>query len=276
MQVLKRRYNRRRYAIFKRDANHYFAIDMYYARLKRCRERLGYWATAVRDLGEFGSDYIFIGLGVTYDYLGTIKSKGQKWEPLDISKLMEKIKKELGEKLIAYAWVGEVQENGNPHYHVLLVCKKGAYIQFPDKSGLWNKGSSNVTRRVRSPGYLVRYAGKAYQKDFDLYPPGMRLFCIWIKDRALTRRVRWQSLSAVEKIIVEDLGWMSYRWIKVYKPYYSHAPPCEYVGSLTPKKFEEFVYQMGERLRFDFEYEKGLVKDNEVRRFIYKSANELQ
>jgi len=245
-----RRYNRKRYAIFKRDGA-YFAIDMYRARLKRCRERLGYWASAVRELGELGRDYIFIGCGVTYDMLGT-NMDPQVWMPCDISQLMKRIRKELKEKLIGYAWVSEVQANGNPHYHLLLVCKRGAYIRFLDKSGLWTKGSSNITRRVKSPGYLLRYAGKTYQKDFDLYPTGMRLFAIWIKDRELTQRIRWQSLSVVDMMIIEDLGWMPFKWIAVYRPYWNRAPPCEYVGSLSPGKFAEFCSQMGSRVRFDF------------------------
>jgi len=45
---------------------------------------------------------------------------------------------------------------------------------------LWKHGSTSVVR-ARSHHYLVRYVGKAYQKDLSRYPKGCRLYAASIR-----------------------------------------------------------------------------------------------
>lgn len=118
-----------------------------------------------------GSRMLMIGL--------TYRAAGD-YRPGHLVAYLKSLKQMLGEKLLAFAWVAELQERGAVHYHLVLVVKKGTRIPLADKSGMWPHGSSS-TMTVRSPYYLVKYTGKKKQKDLALYPKSCRLYAASIR-----------------------------------------------------------------------------------------------
>jgi hypothetical protein len=115
--------------------------------------------------------------------------------------------------------VGELQERGVVHYHVLIVFRGRCPI--PDKpfklrtrkrfAALWEYGMSNTVFDVRHPFYVCKYVGKEYQKDFEKFPRGAHAWAVWFSDHALKLGLRYQSLSELEQGLVNAFGWSHYR-----------------------------------------------------------------
>jgi hypothetical protein len=149
-------------------------------RLSRERKRIFSWSEALKPLFD---KYEILMIGLTY-------RPGEKWEKNDIRSYMLSLRKFLGTFLYAYAWVAELQERKAVHFHIMIAVKKGIKIPLPDKSGMWKKGSSNVTK-VKSPFYLVSYMKKAYQKE-GIFPKGLRLFAVWISKAVISELELWK------------------------------------------------------------------------------------
>jgi hypothetical protein len=116
---------------------------------------------------------------------------------------MRKILRRKGIITFAYAWVGELQERGAVHFHILIYAK--GKIPKPDKSRMWNNGSTKI-ELARTPFYLLVHTGKEYQKDFDKFPKGMRAFGVWIKDKKDKEELKFSKMSVDEENLIKCLG----------------------------------------------------------------------
>jgi hypothetical protein len=95
---------------------------------------------------------------------------------------IKKVKQCLGDNLLGFAWVAEIQpDRGAIHYHVMILAKLGTRIPKPDvvdnntHKAMWSFGWSGI-HTARSPWYLLKYAGKERQKDLSRYPKSCRLY----------------------------------------------------------------------------------------------------
>jgi hypothetical protein len=132
------------------------------------------------------------------------------WEPNHVREFMLSYKKVLGQNLIAYAWVAELQKRGAVHYHIMLVVPDclsiGDDLPYPDDAGLWSYGFTRI-ERARTPFYLVTYLGKEYQKDFSRFPKGIRVFAVYIRDVVKKLLLRYKSLKPYQQAFVDEFGW---------------------------------------------------------------------
>lgn len=146
-------------------------VDPKVQRVSRLRRRVFSW---VRSMGSV-SDYRVIMLSMTYHH-------GEDWRPDHIRSFMLAMRKKV--KVLAYAWVLELQARGAPHYHVLLVVPKGVFVPCPDSSGLWLHGTTR-TEGARSFFYIAKYTSKGCTAGS--YPKGARIFAVFISAEVLSR-----------------------------------------------------------------------------------------
>lgn len=152
------------------------------ARVRHCQQRVMGWAGALpRDNRRLRRGARKVAIGPRLVMLTLTYADAETWKPNDIRNFMLSLRKVLGEALLAYAWVLEMQKRGAPHYHVLLYVKRGTNIPKPDEE-LWKHGLSRI-ETAKSAFYIAKYTGKEYQKH-DL-PPNARMFAVWIKSGAL-------------------------------------------------------------------------------------------
>ncbi|MEO5351050.1 MAG: hypothetical protein H7836_15615 [Magnetococcus sp. YQC-3] len=155
-----------------------FVVDTYQKRLARMRSKINAWVSIVSKYPHVQKCMVTL----TYDTAGTLVNPSE-WRPKHVSAFINHLKKIKGLEVLAYAWVCELQDRGVPHYHVLLVYR--GYVPFPDQTKLWKYGMSNILFDIKTLFYIMRYTGKAYQKNFDKFPKGARLFACGVmsKDR---------------------------------------------------------------------------------------------
>jgi len=235
---IKQSYKRNRYIVFSNYQTGQMAIiDTVKNRYNRMVNRIKSWAELIN--GVEGNKRLVM-VGLTY-------RPGEEWNPNDIREFMSKVKRKLGEKLLGYAWVSELQERGAIHYHVLMYFKKGTRFPLPDKSGWWKHGSSSVTS-AKSPWYVLSYTKKAYQKNYEFFPSGARAFAVWIQDSLLSEKLRFVSLKNWERAAVMSDGWESLSfWRKHHSAcnnwrldrYYSSLDEAEYRTEYMLGIFEE-------------------------------------
>lgn len=165
---------RRRYTLLRHGVTGAFRIvDNFEVRHLLMGKRIRAWADVVRHYEGQGHAIRMVMVGLTY-------RQAQDYEAGHIRDFMKDAKRRLGAALLAWAWVCEMQRRGAPHYHVLFVLAAGTSFPYPDRSGMWEHGSTSVVA-ARSHHYLVRYVGKAYQKDLARYPRGCRLYAASIR-----------------------------------------------------------------------------------------------
>lgn len=159
--------------LLNRETGELVAIDDDLRRLKRMRKRVSAFG---RNIAEpFIRDGRGVMLMVTLTY-----RPGEVPMPGDRKEFMRKVRRKLGEKLLAYTNVAETQKRGMTHYHYLLVIRRGAWLPSPDKNQLWTHGSTNVKRNVQSAGYLLKYVSKCDGGEWDL-PRGMRAYDVRVR-----------------------------------------------------------------------------------------------
>jgi hypothetical protein len=150
---------------------------------------------------------------LTYDTKGTL-IPACDWEPGHIGQFIKRLRKRLGDRLLAYAWVAELHYSGKVHYHVLILYK--GWLPYPDKSyhkkgqgykRLWEYGLSSTELRVRSVFYICTYVGKEYQKDFVNFPEGCHAWSVWFSDKATKELMRFHSLDDLAQGLVRAFGW---------------------------------------------------------------------
>jgi hypothetical protein len=174
-------------------------LDNFKVRYNRMRKRIADWVNILKPV----PDIQFVMITLTY-------APEHDWEPNHIREFMLSYRKVLGEYLLAYAWVAELQKRGAVHYHIMLVVpiglSVGGDIPYPDQAGLWLYGFTRV-EIARTPFYLVTYLGKEYQKDFSRFPKGIRVFAVFIKDNIQKLALRYLSLRLCQKEFVDAFGW---------------------------------------------------------------------
>lgn len=195
----------RRYSATVASGDTVLVIDSAKARVQRAQRRIRAWAGIIPselDEKRRGKSVLqaprLVMLTLTY-------ASASDWERNDIREYMQRVRKELKGRLIAYAWVLEMQSRGAPHYHVLLYVRRGTRVSTPDSSGQWTKGMSKV-ETARSPFYIATYIGKEHQKE--MLPAGARMFAVWISDKVVgldaLLNLRMASLPAWFRNVVQD------------------------------------------------------------------------
>ena len=204
-----------KFTVLKRSNGEVLIIDNLKVRLSNLRRRVFAWAKVIDDFVRLPGVSMTM-YGLTYDTKGTLV-KPSSWEAGDIREFMIRLKARLGKRLLAYAWVAEVQQRGVVHYHVIAVHRGRAPM--PDRSykgkntrgevrnykRMWEKGNSHSDFQVRSPYYLVSYVKKEYQKNFELFPSGAHAWAVWVSDDGLKMSLRLESLTAYKKTIFAEI-----------------------------------------------------------------------
>lgn len=222
-----------RYAVFRdRITGKPFFIDLLKVRMDKMRSRLFAWAAVCDKLVMLkGVKRCMITL--TYDTRGTLGSIGL-WESGDIRKFMMALKRRAGLELMAYAWVVEVQANGNPHYHIIVIYRGS--VPYPDKSKMWLKGMSNILFRLETVYYICKYVGKEYQKDFSKLPKGARAYGVYVSGESLKNELRLMSLPEHLRLAVETGGWEVLAML--IKPEWARS---QYIGSALTPEFRDWL-----------------------------------
>jgi hypothetical protein len=162
--------------------------DMFKSRLWKLRHRILAWAKVV-DEWRAGNPARLIMVTLTYADI-------EGWESGHIRSYMKAMKQKIGDKLLGWAWVCEMQKRRAMHYHILFLVEKGTRFPMPDKSGFWEHGLSQ-TATARTAFYLVKYVGKEYQKDLTKFPKGCRLYATSIRFGGERERILYQVYSGM-------------------------------------------------------------------------------
>lgn len=129
----------------------------------------------------------------------TYREVGQE-NPRDISEFLKRARQWCARRRVAfrYVWVGELQQRGALHYHVILWLPLNFKIPMPDKSGWWPHGRSNIKVAKYGPGYLAKYASKLETKGADChpFPAGFRLYGRGGLGAEQKLRLAWANLPA--------------------------------------------------------------------------------
>lgn len=195
--------------VYNRITRTIVTIDTKESRFKRKRRRINVWAKEYKELINHGRDRSkpYDGIFVTLTYKDNDQVK-----PGDIRTYLHRLKKRLGPKLIGYAWVLEMQKRGVPHYHIMIVVKKGTRIEKPDRKD-WTGGSSNISRCKKGVYYIISYCKKALDLDAN-YPKGFRIFAVYSKDNDTKYFIRRKSLPFWLMDQLQDLYLLSKTIIK--------------------------------------------------------------
>jgi len=194
-----------RYSVLRR-ANQVLIIDTQRMRLQNLRRRVHAWSRVVDDLKRSGQKFSMTMYRLSYDTEGTLVDAND-WKPLDISEFIDALHARMGKRLLAYAWVAELQQRGVIHYHVIVAHTGRAPM--PDRvyksrdarghmrsfDRLWSHGSSHTDFKVRSAFYLAAYVKKEYQKAYEFFPVGCHAWSVWVSDRASKLLLRYHSLT---------------------------------------------------------------------------------
>jgi hypothetical protein len=163
-------------------------------RVRKLQRRIFAWARGIDTLGEK--------LPFEMKMIRLSYAPPNTWHKNHMSEYMFKLKRKIDE--YGYAWVAELQERGEVHYHLLCCVPFGIEIPWPDRSGMWPWGSSRI-ENARQVFYIATYTGKEYQK-LGVFPKGLRMYSVWIKEGVLDEYDHWIfKLSAYPLWLVEEI-----------------------------------------------------------------------
>jgi hypothetical protein len=166
--------------------------DSFKARIAKVQKRLFAWARIIDEWSRY-RDIDLISVGLSY-------AKIEDWKKGHIQDFLNRVVGALDKRLLGWCWVLELQKRGALHYDVLLAVEKGTRIDMPDKSGMWQHGSTNIQGcKVKKVFYLVRYEGKERQKDYDKYPKSARTYGISLRMAPERVRDEYRAISGIEK-----------------------------------------------------------------------------
>jgi len=165
-------------------------IDNFASRLRLMRLRIAAWSNYVLKIAYIRNLRLVM---ITLTY-----KKAEDYKAGDIRDFMKLMKKKLDSKLVAFAWVAEMQKRGAVHYHIILAVEKGTRIPRPDSSRMWPHGMSRI-ETARTPYYLLSYTGKEHQKDLGAYPKGCRLYAVSVRG-AQKELMAYDELPGYEEI----------------------------------------------------------------------------
>lgn len=105
---------------------------------------------------------------------------------------------------LRYVWVGELQERGALHYHVVYWLPKRITMPKADKRGWWSYGSTNTTPVTDPIGYVTKYISKLRSKGSNSmpFPKGFRMHGCG----GLTRDGREVRSYSLMPLWIRDLG----------------------------------------------------------------------
>ena len=100
--------------------------------------------------------------------------------PRDITEFHKRVRQHLKRRGIRYrfVWVGELQQRGALHYHVIIWMPWGERLPKPDRQGGWTHGSTNIKAARCGVRYICKYATKLRSKLGSLqhtYPAHFRM-----------------------------------------------------------------------------------------------------
>jgi len=149
-------------------------------RIKRLRRRVWSWCDALKDASS----------GAVLKMLTLTYADADAWQANDIRDFMLRLRAALGDNILGYAWVLEIQKRGAPHYHVLVWCKAGTFIPAPDDAGMWSHGMTRV-EVARTPFYVFKYSSKCDESSVMAMPAGARMFAVWIREGVISDMARY-------------------------------------------------------------------------------------
>lgn len=227
---------RTRYVSFYNpELNKVSTVDTFALRTKKMRASVMAWAAITDTLMQEHPGYKRCMITLTYDTQGTLTYNPEDWREGDIKRCLDNYtRKHKHFRVVAYAWVLELQEKGTPHYHIMVIYT--GHIPYPDKSGYWSHGMSNVKWKIRTSFYLVTYLKKKYQKSIDLYPQGARSYGVSFSDPNYRHKHRLSLLSPSDKEIVEREGFEHLKEFKK-RPEWLRS---QYIGSAVTPEFADW------------------------------------
>ena len=165
------------------DSGKWLKLDAKKIRLFKLRKKIFLWAGMFEQVEEH--------TGVSYVFQGVTYRVGEVWKSGDISNYLKAVRDSVEDGgILGYAWVAELQERGEVHYHILWAIKPHVFLPYPDKSGLWSHGNSHVSRRMScKPYYICKYTSKLEQKTG--LPKGAHLFGTYIRKGVLSFMEQW-------------------------------------------------------------------------------------
>lgn len=197
------------------------------------KDRIFKWIEIAETVSKF-QDVKRCMITLTYDTSGTIV-KASDYNPLHISTYIHALKRRSGLQVLGYAWVMELQQKGTPHYHILLLYR--GRVPYPDKSGMWKHGMSNIKFKIRTLYYIAKYVGKEYQKDLENFPKGARLFAVAFRVAEHREALKINSLSAEERRAYDLGGWELVREMRV-RPQWAKSV---YLGSAVTLDYSDYL-----------------------------------
>lgn len=222
------------YIVFKSFTGKVFIKDTRKARVLRMRKVIFAWCeVAERMRKDKGLKAAMITL--TYDTKGTLGNPSS-WDVDHIRYFIMQLKKRKSLRLYAHAWVLELQANGTPHYHVIVLYE--GVLPYPDQSKLWVHGMSNVTFRLRTMFYIAKYVGKEYQKNYSALKKKARVFGAGMFLQPYRNDWRVMCLSDGEREVYNLVGWDGLREAKAAVPSWAKA---KFLGSAVTREYAEFI-----------------------------------
>lgn len=192
-------YERPRYAVlYSKELGRGHVIDLFEKRRRALQRRVAAWAALVLEY-RANNPTRMVMITLTYAAVGG-------WKGMHIRNYMMGLTNKLRGKLLAAAWVAEMQARGAVHYHLILLTTKGARIPTPDKSGMWPHGSSRI-EAARTPYYLVKYTGKQEQKDIARFPKGCHGHSCTIKFGGVEMKARYREAAGMLDESVNEGAW---------------------------------------------------------------------
>lgn len=166
--------------------------DQYRARLGRMRRSVGFSARAIQ-----ASALAARGFRPDYAVMVTLTYRADApWSPKHVAKFLDAARHyqaRLGRSL-RYVWVGELQQRGALHYHVVIWLPHGETLPKPDKRGWWPHGSTRIEAARDAVPYLLKYLSKG--TEMSQLPKGARMHGSGGVEHALRRARRWLAYPA--------------------------------------------------------------------------------
>lgn len=176
--------------LFNRVTGETLPVDPLERRISYMQKRVHAWE---RMLNPYLSRVGVPGGGVKLVYLGLTYRPGEVWHPLDISEFIVTVRSHLGDRLMGYCWVAEVQpQRGVIHYNVFLLVPMSADVPKPDKAGWWVHGSTFREDRERGTAQYAASAYGAKRAQKEGLPAGAHMFCVWIRSDLLSWEQRFE------------------------------------------------------------------------------------
>jgi hypothetical protein len=191
---------KKEYHLYNKQTGKYFTVDNHKKSMKQLRSRIFSFAEVTSKTKDV--------LGNTYILIQLSYADNRAWKSKQITEYLQSVIKLVGrDNVYDYAWVLEIKPVSRKlHYHVALHVKSSVFVPYPDKSGMWKWGSSNLYRGKSSPYYLAKYTSKEAQKYAGEYPLGARKYSTWLNRKHYSEsQIAEHRLSAYPSYVVEKI-----------------------------------------------------------------------